>query len=91
MWKNIFAVLTFKKNFVNHIKNLPLHLSEKFIGQNLSIIDIALKKLDLSIAVIAHGFFVIIDHGYCFSTERFIVPITACSTLHFLVLFLTTL
>ena len=30
-----------KKNFVKHIENLPKHLSEKFIGDNLSIIDIA--------------------------------------------------
>ena len=31
-----------KKNFVKHIENLPQHLSEKFIGNSLSIIDIAL-------------------------------------------------
>ena len=33
-----------KKNFVKHIENLPQHLSEKFIGDNLSIIDIALRN-----------------------------------------------
>ena len=33
-----------KKNFVKYIKNLPQHLSEKFIGDNLSITDIALKN-----------------------------------------------
>ena len=32
------------KNFVKHIKNLPQHLSEKCIGDNLSITDIALKN-----------------------------------------------
>ena len=31
-----------KKIFVKHIENL--HLSEKFIGDNLSIIDIALRN-----------------------------------------------
>ena len=30
--------------FVKHIVNLPQHLSEKFIGDNLSIIDIALRN-----------------------------------------------
>ena len=33
-----------KKNFVKHFKNLSQHLSEKFIGDNLSIIDIALRN-----------------------------------------------
>ena len=33
-----------KKNFVKHIENLPQHLSEKFIGDNSSIIDIALRN-----------------------------------------------
>ena len=33
-----------KKNFVKHIENLPQHLSEKFIGDNLSINNIALKN-----------------------------------------------
>ena len=33
-----------KKNFVKHIENLPQHLSEKFIGDNLSITDIALRN-----------------------------------------------
>ena len=33
-----------KKNFIKHIQNLPQHVSEKFIGDNLSITDIALKN-----------------------------------------------
>ena len=37
--------LTFKnKNFVKHTENLPQYLSEKFIGDNLSITDIALRN-----------------------------------------------
>ena len=38
-----FGELTYKKktNFVKHIENLPQHLSKKFIGDNLSITDIA--------------------------------------------------
>ena len=37
-----FCDLTYKKNnFVKHIENLPQHLSEKFIGDNSSITDIA--------------------------------------------------
>ena len=37
-----FCDLTCKKNnFVKHIENLPEHLSENFIGDNLSITDIA--------------------------------------------------
>ena len=65
-----------KKNFVKRIKNLSQHLSEKFIGDNLSITDIALKNWDLSIIGIAKAFFEVIDYRYRFSTERFIVPIT---------------
>ena len=68
--------MTFKKkNFVKHIENLPQHLSKKFMGDNSSITDIALRNGDLLIGT-AQGFFNIID--YRFSTERFIVPITAC-------------
>ena len=33
-----------KKNFVKHIENLPQHLSEKFIGDNLSI---SLKEIQI--------------------------------------------
>ena len=33
-----------KKNFVKHIENLPQHLSEKIIGDNLSVIDIDLRN-----------------------------------------------
>ena len=33
-----------QKNFVKRIENLPQHLSEKFIGDNLLINDIALKN-----------------------------------------------
>ena len=76
-WKNLqntFAIwFTKKKNFVKHIENL----SEKFIGDNLSITDIALRNWDLSIIGIAQGFFEVIDYRYRCSTERFIVPITA--------------
>ena len=32
------------KNFVKHIENLPQRLSEKFIGDNLSVIDIASRN-----------------------------------------------
>ena len=40
-----FRNLTYKKKyFVEHIKNLPQHLSEKFIGDNLSITDIFLRN-----------------------------------------------
>ena len=38
-----FSNVTCKKNFVKHVENLQQHLSENFIGDNLSIIDIALK------------------------------------------------
>ena len=65
-----------KKNFVKHIENLSQHLSEKFIGDNLSIINIALRNSDLSTIDIAQGFFEVIDYRYRFSTEWFIVPIT---------------
>ena len=33
-----------KKNFVKHIENLKQHLSEKLIGDNLSITDIDLRN-----------------------------------------------
>ena len=33
-----------KKNFIKQIENLPQDLSEKFIGDNLSITDIALRN-----------------------------------------------
>ena len=40
-----FCDLTYNtKNFVKHIENLPQHLSEKFIGVNLSITDIASRN-----------------------------------------------
>ena len=63
-WKNLqkrFCNLTYTKNFVKRIENLPHHLLEKFIGNNLSITNITLKKLrfidywyrPLSIIVIA--------------------------------------
>ena len=76
MQKNIFAIRLTKKNFVKHIENLPQHLSEKFIRDTLSIIDITLRNRDLSIIGIAQGFFEVMDYRYCFSTERFIVPMT---------------
>ena len=39
-----FCNVTCKKNFVKRIQNLSQHLSEKFIGDNLPITDIALKN-----------------------------------------------
>ena len=39
-----FCNVTCEKNFVKTIENLAQHLSEKFIGDNLSITDIALKN-----------------------------------------------
>ena len=39
-----FCNVTCKKNFVKRIANLLQHLSEKFIGDKLSITDIALKN-----------------------------------------------
>ena len=33
-----------KKSFVKHLENLPQHSLEKFIGDNLSITDIALRN-----------------------------------------------
>ena len=39
-----FCDSTYKKNFFKHIENLPQDLSEKFIGDILSIIDIALRN-----------------------------------------------
>ena len=51
-----FCNVTCKKNVVKRIKNLPQHLSEKFIGDNLSITDIALKNWNLPIIGIAKGF-----------------------------------
>ena len=39
-----FYNLNYKKNFVKRADNLPQHLSEKFIGDNLSITDIALRN-----------------------------------------------
>ena len=70
-----FCDLTYEKKLRQTQKNLPQHLSEKFIGDNISITDIALKNL--SIIGIAQSIFEIIDYRYRFSTERFIVPITA--------------
>ena len=48
--KNILQFDLQKKNFVKRIANLPQHLSEKFIGDNLSIIDIAIRNRDLSVS-----------------------------------------
>ena len=33
----IFLQFDFQKNFIEHIENLPQHLLEKYIGDNLSI------------------------------------------------------
>ena len=65
-----------KKNFVNHIENLPQHLSKKFIGDNSSITNIAIRNWDLSIIGIAQGSFENINYRYRFSMKKFIVPIT---------------
>ena len=48
--ENTFLQFDLQKNFVKHIENLPQHLSEKFIGDNLLIIDIALRNWDLSVS-----------------------------------------
>ena len=71
-----------KYNFVKHIENLPQHLSEKFIGDNLLITDIVLRNWDLSIIGIAQSIFEIIDYRYRFSIGRFIVRITATRTIN---------
>ena len=43
--EKLFCDLTYKqKSCAKHIENLPHHLSGKFIGDNLSITDIALKN-----------------------------------------------
>ena len=39
-----FCIVTCTKNFVKIIENLPQHLSEKFMGDILSITNIALKN-----------------------------------------------
>ena len=39
-----FLQFDLQKNFVKYIENLPQHLSEKFISDNLWIIDIALRN-----------------------------------------------
>ena len=62
--RNTFLQSDLQKHFVKHVKNLSQHLSEKFIGDNLSITDIALKHYDLSIIGIAQGFFEVIDYGF---------------------------
>ena len=75
-----FCNLTYKKkNIVKHIENLPQYLSKKLIGDNLSITDIAFRNWDLSIIGIAQSIFKIIDYRYRFSTEKFIMLITAYS------------
>ena len=75
-----FCNFTYRKNFVKHIENLLQHLSEKLIGNNLLITDIALRNCDLLIISIAQGIFEIIDYCYRFTIERFIVPITTRNT-----------
>ena len=71
-----FCNLTYKNNFVKHVENLPQHLSEKCVGDNSSITDIAFRNRDLSIIGIAQSFFEIIDYRYRFIAKRFIVPFT---------------
>ena len=58
--KNLEKLLWFdlqEKSFVKHIENLPQHLSEKFIGDNLSITNIAERDWDLSIIGIVPSIF----------------------------------
>ena len=45
-----FCNLTYRKNFVKHTENLPQHLSEKCIGNNSLVIDIAKKLRFIGIA-----------------------------------------
>ena len=73
-----FLQCDLQKYFVKRFENLPQHLSEKFIGDNLSITDIALKNCYLSIIGIAQDCSEVIDYRYRFSAKRFIVPITGC-------------
>ena len=63
----------FSKNLEKHFSNLTYkthskftqqHLSKKFIGDNSSITDIALKNGDLSIIGIVQSCFEIIDYRY---------------------------
>ena len=44
----VFLQFDFQKHFVKHFDNLPQHLSEKFIGDSLSITDIGLRNWGLS-------------------------------------------
>ena len=64
-----------RQTLVKRIENFPQHLSEKFIGDNLSITDIALKNGNLSIMGIAQNSFEVIDYRYRFSTKRPSLPI----------------
>ena len=50
--KSIKTFLQFdlKKNFVKHIENLQKQFFEKFIGDNSSITDIALRNRNLSVS-----------------------------------------
>ena len=41
--KTLFLQFDLQKNFVKHVENSPQHLSEKFIGDNLSITDVVLR------------------------------------------------
>ena len=62
-----------KKNFVKHFENLPPHQSEKFIGDNLLITDIALRYWDLSIIGISFRAFLklsVIVVAYEYASRR---------------------
>ena len=68
-WTALYSLKNLETHFCNvtckkTIENLPQHLSEKFIGNNWSITDIALKIWDLSIIGIAQGFLEVIDYRY---------------------------
>ena len=69
-----FCYLTNKKNFVKHIENLPQH--RKTLSAIIYRLPISLQKLRLMDYRYRPGCFEGIDYRYCFSTKRFIVPIT---------------
>ena len=65
-----------KKTSSESLKILQQLLLEKFIGNNLSITDIALKNWDLWTMGLAQGCYEVIDYRYRLGTERFIVAIS---------------
>ena len=78
--KNTFVIwLTRKKKFVQHSESLPQRLSKKFIGDNLSITDIALRNWDLAIIDIAQSIFEVID--YCYDVIALVQKGLSCPSL----------